>query len=189
MNRYRIASVRVFSVAALAALLILLGGPAYCIETNELIIHSGRVDVTHGVGAEPIDQLDIAITFTNTESSELGKCHASDNPVRFGLVLSLLEGACAAPTSAPVVVTIPNFTRTAPYSKFATFQGVTKEKANADALLRILPKPIGVCGLYNLKLDALPLDMSSITTSPVALSITLADGSTGCVTVTNANFQ
>src|SRR5512136_577288 len=94
MNRHMITSVRVFSVAALAALLVLLGGPAFCAETNEIIIHSGRVDITHGVGAQPIDQLDIAITFTNTESSELGKCHASDNPLRFGLVVGLQAGSC-----------------------------------------------------------------------------------------------
>ena len=39
-----------------------------------------------------------------------------------------------------------------------------------DALLRVLPKPTGACARYNLTLDALPLDMSSITADPVALS-------------------
>ena len=189
MNRYMIASVQVFSVAALVSLLILSGGLAFCAETNEIIIHSGRVDITHGVGAEPIDQLDIAITFTNTEASEGGVCHPGDSPVGYGIVVSLQEGTCVAPTSTPVVLTIPKFTRISPYSKFAKFQGVTKEKVNVDALLRILPKPVGVCGLYNLKLDALPLDMSAITANPVALSITLGDGSSGCVTVSNAIFQ
>ncbi len=189
MNRHMITSVRVFSVAALAALLVLLGGPAFCAETNEIIIHSGRVDITHGVGAQPIDQLDIAITFTNTESSELGKCHASDNPLRFGLVVGLQAGTCPGPAAAAPAVTIPKFTRIAPMSTFARFQGVTKENVNADALLRILPKPAGVCGLYHLALDALPLDLHLITANPVALSVTLADGSWGCVTVTTANFQ
>jgi hypothetical protein len=188
MNRHMIASVRTFSAVAFAAFLVLPGGPAFCAETGEIVIHSGRVDVNHGIGTEPIDQLDIAITFTNTESSEHGACHKTDNPVSHGLVVSLQEGACGT-TLPPVVVTIPKFKPISPNSTFAKFEGITKENASADALLRTLPKPNGVCGLYNLTLDALPLDMSSITANPVALSITLADGSTGCVTVSNAIIE
>ena len=82
---------------------------------------------------------------------------------------------------------MPNFTRIAP--GFFQFEGLNARNISIDALLRRLPTPTGTCSRYHLTMDALPLDLSSITTNPVALSIQLPDGSTGCVTVTNATIE
>lgn len=172
---------------ALVAFLLLPYGRSMGAETGEIVIHTGSVDITHGVGGvEPIDQLDVSLTFTNTEASEGGVCHASDSPITGGLRLAVQQGACGT-LSTPVKVRIPNFTRIAP--GFFKFEGLNAANVSIDALLRRLPKPAGTCSRFNLRIDALPLDLSSITTNPVALSIQLPDGSTGCVTITNALIE
>jgi hypothetical protein len=174
-------------VAGALAILLLPYGRSIAAETGEIIIHTGKVDITHGVGgAEPIDQLDISLTFTNTEASEHGVCHSSDSPISGGLRLAVQQGACGTMSTA-ARVRVPNFTRIAP--RFFKFEGVNFLNVNIDALLRRLPTPTGTCGRFNLTMDALPLDLSSITANPVALSIQLPDGSTGCVTVTNAIIE
>lgn len=174
-------------VAGALAVLLLPYGRSMAAETGEVVIHTGRVDITHGVGGvEPIDQLDISLTFTNTEASEGGVCHPSDNPVTGGLRLAVQEGACGS-LSAPTRLRIPKFIWIAP--GFFKFEGLNFLNVSIDALLRRLPKPTGTCGRFNLTMDALPLDLSSITANPVALSIQLPDGSTGCVTVTNATIE
>jgi hypothetical protein len=171
-------------VAGALAVLLLPYGRSIAAETGEIVVHTGKVDITHGVGgAEPIDQLDISLTFTNTEASEHGVCHPSDNPITGGLRVALQEGACGTISTA-ARVRVPSFTRIAP--GFFRFEALNFLNVNIDALLRRLPTPKGTCGRFNLTLDALPLDLSSITANPVALSIQLPDGSTGCVTVTNA---
>ena len=54
---------------ALVAFLLLPYGRSMGAETGEIVIHTGSVDITHGVGGvEPIDQLDVSLTFTNTEA-------------------------------------------------------------------------------------------------------------------------
>jgi len=177
---------RILVIGALAFLLLPYGR-SIAAETGEIIIHTGRVDITHGVGgSEPIDQLDVSLTFTNTEASEHGVCHRSDSPVTGGLRLAVQQGACGT-TSTAARVRVPNFTRIAP--GFFKFEGFNFLNVNIDAVLRRLPTPTGTCSRFNLTMDALPLDLSSITTNPVALSIQLPDGSTGCVTVTNATFD
>src|SRR5512137_86509 len=101
-------------VAGALAVLLLPYGRSIAAETGEIIIHTGRVDITHGVGGvEPIDQLDISLTFTNTEASESGVCHPSDNPVTGGLRLAVQEGACGT-LSTPTSVRIPKFIWIAP---------------------------------------------------------------------------
>lgn len=176
------------SIAAGAFAVVLAcqaGGVASAAEGNDLIIHSSKVDITHGVGAEPIDQMDVVLTFSNTERSERGRCEkAADSPVTHGLTLTVQEGYCGA-GGAGAQVTVPSF-RPIPGTSSARYEGITIEGANVDALLRKLPTPAGSCGLWNLTLDAVPLNLSAVRSNPVAVSITVADGSTSCVNVTNA---
>ena len=178
--------VRNVLTGAFAAVLVCQAASmAGAIEAPEVTVHSGKVDITHGIGAEPIDQVDLVLTFSNTESGERHLCESTDNPVSKGLDVSLQEGYCG--TAAPAThITVPYFKPTYKGSPLARFEGTTVQKAVVDGLLATLPKPAGSCGMWNLKLDAVPVNLSRIYHNPVALSVRLPDGSHGCVTVTNA---
>lgn len=152
-------------------------------EGQDVTIHVSKVDIAHGSGAEPIDQLDVRAIVSTSESAEARE--AADSP-QHGVVVSVQQGACG--TSSPAQVTVPSF-QGARGNKVAKFEGETPEGAVADARLQKLGSPKAACGLFNLKLDAAPIDLASITTGPVALSIQLADGSTGCVTVNNPRID
>jgi hypothetical protein len=169
-----------------AALICQLAGQAGAVEGREITVHSGKIDLTHGVGAEPIDQVDIIMTFTNTEAADGHICEkATDDPVVHGLAVALQEGYCG--TGAPAAyITIPSFRPTYKGSPLARFEGRTVQRAVVDGLLRTLPTPARTCGMWSLTLDAVPLNLSRISHNPVALSVRLPDGSRGCVTVTNA---
>jgi hypothetical protein len=169
-----------------AALVCQVAGTAGAVEGREVTIHSGKVDITHGVGAEPIDQVDLVLTFTNTETAEGRVCEkVTDSPVTKGLQVMLQEGYCGT-TNPAAVLTIPAFKPLAPGSLFARFEGKTVQGAVVDGLLRTLPAPAGTCGMWNLTMDAVPVNLSRIYHNPVAVSVRLPDGSRGCVNVTNA---
>ena len=189
--RSRVARVMGSCVAGSFAVVLVWqsAGLANAAEGQEVTVHSGKVDITHGVGTEPIDQVDIVMTFTNTETADGSVCEGpSDSPVTQGVIVTLQQGSCGSGV-AGAQVTIPHFTPRPKAKALAKFEGTTVEGARVDALLRTLGTPAGTCGMWNLKLDAVPLDLSSITTNPVALSITLADGSYGCVTVSKARID
>ncbi len=167
-----------------AALVCQVAGTAKAVEGRDVTVNSGKVDITHGVGAEPIDQVDLILTFSNTESSEAHACEKSaDNPLK-GLQVSLQEGYCGTATPA-TTITVPGFKPTYPGSPLARFEG-TLGSAVVDGLLKTLPTPAGSCGMWNLTLDAIPVNLSRIYHNPVAVSVRLPDGSHGCVTVNNA---
>ncbi len=171
--------------AFVAALILQFAAGAGAVEGPEVTIHSGKVDITHGVGTEPIDQVDLVLTFSNTESSEGHVCEKlADNPVTHGLQVSLQQGYCGT-VSPATTVKIPAFKPTYPGSPLARFEGNTGG-AVVDATLATLPTPAGSCGVWSLTLDAVPLNLAQISHNPVAMSVRLADGSRGCVTVSNA---
>jgi hypothetical protein len=172
--------------AFVAALVCQVAGTAGAVEGQEVTVHSGKVDITHGVGAEPIDQVDLVLTFTNTEAADRHVCEkATDDPVTKGLDVSLREGYCGS-TAPAAHITVPMFKPTYKGSPLARFEGTTVQKAVVDALLRTLPAPAGTCGMWNLTLDAVPVNLSRIYHNPVSVTVVLPDGSRGCVTVTNA---
>lgn len=177
------------AAAALAVGLILpIQGQARAAEGGEVLIHAGKVDITHGQGTEPIDQMDVIVTFSNKESARGEACeNTADNPVTHGLVMKVAEGMCGASGSG-AKVTVPSF-RPIKGTSSARFEGVTIEGANVDALLRKLPTQTGTCSTWNLTLDAVPVNLSAVTVNPVAVSVTLPDGSRGCVTVNNATID
>jgi hypothetical protein len=169
-----------------AALVCQVAGSAGAVEGQEVTVHSGKVDITHGVGAEPIDQVDLILTFTNTEAADGHVCEkVTDDPLTKGLEVSLQEGYCGS--AAPAAnLTVPRFKPISPGSLFARYEGMTVQRAVVDALLRTLPAPARTCGMWNLTLDAVPVNLSRISHNPVAVTVKLPDGSKGCVTVTNA---
>jgi hypothetical protein len=122
--------VRISLTGAFAAALVCqVAGNAGAVEGQEVTVHSGKVDITHGVGAEPIDQVDIIMTFTNTERADGHVCEkATDDPVAHGLVVAVQEGYCG--TGVPAAhVTIPSFKPTYKGSPLARFEGTTLEGA------------------------------------------------------------
>jgi hypothetical protein len=166
------------AMAALAALLLVpLGHGKARAEGPDLTITVSKLDISHGVGAEPVDQMDLIANFNNTEASESGKCESSDLPTS-GFVVTLQEGACGT-AATPATLTIPSLHKIR--RNRYKFEGVTKEGATVDAVLVKLATPAGSCGNWHLVLDATPMDLSSITTSPVATSIILTEGSPGCL--------
>lgn len=186
MNRVLGRMFRNFVAGAFAAALVCQLASAARAEGRDLTVNSSRVDITHGVGAEPIDQVDVILTFSNTEASESHVCEkTADNPVAHGLDVSLQEGYCG--TLAPAThITVPYFKPIYPGSPSARFEGKSLQGAVVDGLLRTLPTPAASCGMWNLTLDAVPVNLSRIYHNPVAVTVQFADGSKGCVTINNA---
>jgi hypothetical protein len=58
--------------------------------------------------------------------------------------------------------------------------------ATVDALLRTLKTPVGTCGSWSLRVDAVNVNLAAIRRNPVAVTITLPDGSLGCLGITSA---
>jgi hypothetical protein len=151
-------------------------------EGADMTVSISKLDITHGQGVEPIDQMDLILNFNNTESSETGKCEATtDSPIN-GFTLDVAEGACGGVAAA--TVTVPKLSKIGT-SKYK-FEGVTKEGATVDATLTKLRTPAGSCGKWHLVLDATPLDLTAVQTNPVATTITLNEGSNGCLSANAA---
>jgi hypothetical protein len=63
---------------------------------------------------------------------------------------------------------------------------LTDEGATADALLRTLTKLPGTCGSYSLRVDAVNVNLAGVRRNPVAVTITLPDGFSGCLAINTA---
>lgn len=182
MEKRSITLMKPVAMAALGALLLVpLGRGVARAEGSDVTVTLSKLDISHGVGVEPIDQYDLVANFNNTEASESGKCEPSSDVPTTGFVVSLQEGACGT-ASVPATVTVPRLPKIGKTQY--KFEGVTKEGVTVDATLSKLTTPKGSCGNWHLVLDATPIDLSSIQTNPVATSITLPDGSLGCLTAT-----
>jgi len=82
-------------------------------------------------------------------------------------------------------MTIPFFHQV-PNSTLALFEGLTKEGATADAVLRTLKRLPGTCASYSLRVDAVRVNLAAVKRNPVAVTVTLPDGSSGCLAINNA---
>ena len=71
------------------------------------------VDMTHFVGREPIDQIDLTANFTNNELAEGKRCEPADNLLFHGVKVTVQQGFCGAKTTKSNV-TIPFFQPLAP---------------------------------------------------------------------------
>lgn len=182
MNNRLITLAKPVFITALGALLLVPAGRGVArAEGSDVTVTLSKLDITHGVGVEPIDQYDLVANFNNTEASESGKCETTTDVAASGFVVSLQEGACGS-TAVPATVTVPKLPKIG--KNRYRFEGVTTEGVTVDATLTKLTTPKGSCGYWHLVLDATPIDLSSIQTNPVATSITLPDGSLGCLTAT-----
>jgi len=170
------------AIVALGALLFVpvSSGTARA-EGSDLSVTLSKLDIAHGVGTEPVDQVDMILNFNNTEASDGTKCEsAADSPIH-GFVVGLQEGACGT-TATTATLTVPSL-RKIGKNKYK-FEGVTQEGSTVDATLTMLRTPAQSCGKWHLVLDATPVDLSSIQANPAATSIALADGSFGCLSAT-----
>ena len=176
----------IFSARISLALMILgfATGKAMA-QAGDVVVHATTVDVTHFPGTEPIDQLDITATFTNNEFKELRHCEAADSLILHGVKVTVQPGLCGA-TTRKSNVTIPFFTPLSPGSNLADYNGSSKEGASVDAVLRTLKRLPGTCGSYSLRVDAVNVNLVAVKHNPVAVTITLPDGSSGCLSINNA---
>lgn len=173
---------RVLAVVAIAAVALpMASSRARAADGGEVEVHRASIDVNHGGGAEPDDQADISVIVKDVQNPDTCK-GSQDNPVKGGVKVSLHTGRC---TDAPdASATIPSF-RHISGTSMALFEGETEEGETADAILRRMPTPAGTCGKWKLKADVSNIDLSRITSNPVALTVELPDGSSGCVEVDN----
>jgi hypothetical protein len=152
-------------------------------QAGDVVVHAATVDITHFPGTEPIDQIDMTATFTNNEFAEHRKCEAADALTSQGVKVTVQQGLCNASTRKSNM-TIPFFQPVSP--TLALFEGLTKEGATADAVLHTLTKLSGTCGSYNVRLDAVNVNLAAVKRNPVAVTVTLPDGSSGCLSINNA---
>ena len=153
-------------------------------QAGDVVVHSATVDITHLTGIEPIDQIDMTASFTNNEFKELRHCEAVDSIILHGVKVGIRQGLCGA--TANTTITIPLFHPLAPGSNLAVFEGLTLQKATADAVLRTLPRLPGTCGSWSLRIDAINVNLATAKRNPVAVTVTLPDGSFGCLAINNA---
>ena len=152
-------------------------------QAGDVVVHAATVDITHLTGTEPVDQIDMTATFTNNELAELKHCEPADSLVVHGVKVTVQQGLCSA-TTRKSNMTIPFFQPVSP--TLALFQGLTNEGATADAVLHTLTRLPGTCGSYNVRVDAVNVNLSGVRRNPVAVTVTLPDGSSGCLSINNA---
>ena len=171
--------------AWMSVLLLTLGfatGKALA-QAGDVVVHAATADITHNAGTEPVDQIDMTATFTNNEFKELRRCEPADSLVVHGVKVTVQPGLCGAATRKSNM-TIPFFHPLS--STLAVFEGLTNEGATADAVLHTLTKLPGTCGSYTLRVDAVNVNLSAVRRNPVAVTVTLPDGSSGCLSINNA---
>jgi len=54
------------------------------------------------------------------------------------------------------------------------------------SLLQTLKTLPGTCGSYSLRIDAINVNLATVKRNPVAVTVTLPDGSSGCLAINNA---
>src|ERR1700751_25084 len=154
-------------------------------QAGDVVVHAATVDLTHITGTEPVDQIDMTATFTNNELAELKQCEPADSLLDHGVKVTIQQGLCTT-TSRKNNVTIPFFHPLSPTSTLAVFEGLTVEGATADAVLQTLKKIPGTCGSYSVRVDAVNVNLASVKRNPVAVTVTLPDGSSGFLSINNA---
>jgi hypothetical protein len=147
-------------------------------QAGDVVVHAATIDLTHFPGTEPVDQIDMTTTFTNNELKELGHCEPADSLIVHGVKVGIQQGLCGSPTRI-TNLTIPFFKPLSP--TLAVFNGATK-----DAVLRTLPRLPGTCGSYFVRIDAVPVNLAAVRRNPVAVTVTLPDGSSGCLAINDA---
>ena len=153
-------------------------------QAGDVVVHAATVDLTHIAGTEPVDQIDMTATFTNNEFKELGHCEDNtDSLILHGVKVTVQQGLCGT-TARKSNMTVPFFRPLSP--TLATFEGLTNEGATADAILHTLTRLPGTCGTYSVRVDAVNVNLAAVRRNPVAVTITLPDGSSGCLSINNA---
>ena len=105
--------------------------------------------------------------------------------IQQGVRVGIQPGLCGS-ASRTNKITIPFFRPLAMGSNVAVYEGLTAEKATADAVLRTLRRIPGTCGSYSLRVDAVNVNLAAVRRNPVAVTVTLPDGSSGCLSINNA---
>src|SRR5215469_5678677 len=174
----------VFSAWMMSVLLMLgLATGKAVAQAGDVVVHTTTVDITHFPGTEPVDQIDMTATFTNNELAEHRQCESTESLIRHGVKVTVQQGLCSASTRKSNM-TVPFFQPASP--TLALFEGLTNEGATADAVLHTLTKLPGTCGSYSLRVDAVNVNLAAVRRNPVAVTVTLPDGSSGCLSTNNA---
>ena len=177
---------RLSTCSSLICLTLLMAGFATersMAQAGDVVVHAATVDLTHNPGTEPVDQIDMTASFTNNEFAEHKTCEPVDEPFLKGVTVSVQPGLCTAATRK-TNMTIP-FYRKASLT-LGLFEGLINGGATADSVLHKLTRLPGTCGSYNVRVDAVNVNLAAVRRNPVAVTVTLPDGSSGCLAINNA---
>ena len=169
------------SIFLLLLTLVFATGKALA-QAGDVVVHAATVDITHFAGTEPVDQIDMTASFTNNEFVEHRTCEPVDEPFTKGVTVTVQPGLCGAATRKTNMI-IPHFTKVS--STLGLFEGFIG-KAQIDAVLHKLTRLPGTCGSYNVRVDAVKVNLSGVRRNRVAVTVTLPDGSSGCLSINNA---
>ena len=171
------------SIFLLLLTLVFATGKALA-QAGDVVVHAATVDLTHNPGTEPVDQIDMTATFTNNEFKELRHCEPVDAPFTHGVTVTVQPGLCGAATRKTNMI-IPFFNKVSLTLGFFP-EGLINGGATADAVLHMLTRLPGTCGSHNVRVDAVNVNLAAVRRNPVAVTVTLPDGSSGCLGINNA---
>ena len=152
-------------------------------QAGDVVVHAATVDITHFIGTEPVDQIDMTASFTNNEFAEHRICEPVDAPFVHGVTVTVQQGLCGAATRK-TNMTIPFYNKVS--LTLGLFEGLINGGATADSVLHKLTRLPGTCGSYNVRVDAVNVNLAAVRRNPVAVTVTLPDGSSGCLGINNA---
>src|SRR6266850_6945043 len=182
-------SVRPLLGAAVALALLSLSpravSPAHAaVAASEINLNSSNVQVVHNTPANT-DVLNLSLNVTS--DGELGGCEGEDDDLlESGVTVGVFGGSCIQYFFTCIAVTCPtlpfDFTVN-PYveheigsSSYGTFFGLNGAGSVSSKIVS-LATPINTCGTWNINLQATGLNLSSITSSPIALFLNDSDDS------------
>jgi hypothetical protein len=171
---------------------------------GELRFNHEKIQVVHALVAGT-DSANINITFTNVD--EAGCNGGGDDAIASGIELALSPGSCqsifATSLANSVVYAIQPFVFGLPFDyvidpfvshtidneEYGTFFGLNPVglgPGTVSARIVRLSIPEDGCGTWNLNVQATGLDLSTITSNPISLGLSDADGGNFCLNITDA---
>ena len=170
------------SVWALMALLPYAISPAHA---QEIHLNSSNVQVVHNVAANT-DVLNLSLNVESDGEGGLDPCDSEkDDLLETGVHVGVYVGTCAnffslcfgiagCPTLTFSYFVNPYVEHDIGSTSYGTFFGLNGPGTVASKIIALATPP-GACGRWTINLQATGLDLSSITSSPIALLLNDSD--------------
>lgn len=160
-------------------------------DPGEIDLNAEKIQISHTPGGTSADTASIFINFTNNVD---GCDDGEDDAIASGITVQLSSLSCAelfcvagpCPLAAPTVTfpfsydIFPFISHTVGDVTYGTFFGlnpVDVGPGTVSARIVTTETPTWTCGTWNLNVHATGLDLSSITSNPISLTLNDADDS------------